>query len=226
MEHFNSEHKAIVLLSGGMDSLVSAAVAVRDNAKVCFLHVNYGQRTEEKELVCFYNLVSYYQPKQHLVIDMDWLGKIGGSALTDANLSHNSDQIVSSVPLTYVPFRNANFIAAAVACAEVIQADRIYIGVVEEDSSGYPDCRESFYRELQKAVDLGTKLETRIELVTPVIHLSKSSIIRLGMNLKAPFEYSWSCYTKNDIACGVCDSCRLRLKAFREAGVKDPIAYA
>lgn len=226
MEPNNNIHRAIVLLSGGMDSLVSAAVAVRDNAEVCFLHVNYGQRTEEKELECFYNLVRHYRPEQHLVVDMDWLGKIGGSALTDSNLSHNSNQSVSSVPLTYVPFRNANFIAAAVAWAEVIQADRVYIGAVEEDSSGYPDCREEFFRELQKAVSLGTKAESNIEILTPVIHLSKSNIVKLGLELKAPFEYSWSCYSENNLACGECASCRLRLKAFREAGVKDPIPYA
>jgi 7-cyano-7-deazaguanine synthase len=221
-----NQHRAIVLLSGGMDSLVTAAVAVRDIAHFCFLHVNYGQRTESKELECFQNLVRHYRPEQHLVIDMEWLGKIGGSALTDVNIDLKEEVGTSSVPATYVPFRNANFIAAAVSWAEVIQADRIYIGAVEEDSSGYPDCRESFYREMQKAVSLGTKSESQIELVTPVIHLNKSDIVILGTELKAPFLYSWSCYTESDLACGECASCRLRLKAFREAGIPDPIPYA
>lgn len=218
--------RAIILVSGGMDSLVTAAVAVRDNYKVCFLHINYGQRTEDKELECFNNLCAHYRPEKSLVIEMPWLGQIGGSSLTDKSIDVKDHDSSKQIPQTYVPFRNANFIAAAVSWAEVIKADRIYIGAVEEDSSGYPDCREVFYRIMQKVIETGTKNEFRIELVTPVIHKIKAEIVKLGLSLEAPFEYSWSCYNNNYLACGVCDSCHLRLKAFQEAGATDPIPYA
>ncbi|MFO7660339.1 MAG: 7-cyano-7-deazaguanine synthase QueC [Candidatus Cloacimonadaceae bacterium] len=219
-------HRAIVLLSGGMDSLVTAAIAVRDNDSVCFLHINYGQRTEDKELDCFVKICEYYRPQKSLVIHMDWLGQVGGSALTDKNIAVKDYDGSKQIPQTYVPFRNANFITAAVSWAEVIKADRIYIGAVEEDSSGYPDCREVFYTNMQKTIETGTKNEFPIHLVTPVIHLKKNEIVRQGLDLKAPFEHSWSCYKDNKIACGICDSCHLRLKAFQEAGVADPIPYA
>jgi len=218
--------KAIVLLSGGMDSLVTAAIALRDNESVCFLHVNYGQLTETKELDCFNKLCDYCKPEKSLIIKMEWLGHIGGSALTDKNIEVKNYAGGNEIPQTYVPFRNANFIASAVSWAEVVKADKIYIGAVEEDSSGYPDCREIFYQGMQKVIDTGTKNILPITIITPVIHLKKYEIIRLGSELKAPFEYSWSCYRNNDIACGVCDSCHLRLIAFKQAGIKDPIPYA
>jgi len=208
-----------------MDSLVTAAIAVRDNDKVCFLHVNYGQRTKDKELECFNNLCAHYHPEKSLVIDMPWLGNIGGSALTDQTIEVKDHNGSLQIPQTYVPFRNANFIAAAVSWAEVIRAYRIYIGAVEEDSSGYPDCREIFYMSMQKTIDTGAKNDFNIKLVTPIIHLKKKEIVKLGLELNAPFEYSWSCYKNNYQACGVCDSCHLRLKAFREAGATDPISY-
>lgn len=208
-----------------MDSLVTAAVALRDNEHVCFLHINYGQRTEDKELECFVKICEHYRPQKSLVIHMDWLGQIGGSALTDKNMEVKDYDGSQQIPQTYVPFRNANFITAAVSWAEVIKARKIYIGAVEEDSSGYPDCREVFYKHMQMAIETGTRNDFLIEIVTPVLHLQKHEIVKLGLELKAPFEFSWSCYKDNNSACGVCDSCHLRLKAFREAGAADPIPY-
>jgi 7-cyano-7-deazaguanine synthase len=209
-----------------MDSLVTAAVAIRDNDFVCFLHVNYGQRTESKELECFNQLCEYYKPEKSYVITMKWLGDIGGSALTDLSIGVKDHDGTKGIPLTYVPFRNANLIAAAVSWAEVIKADRIYLGAVEEDSSGYPDCREIFYENMQKTIETGTLNNPPIQIVTPVIHMNKSGIVKLGAELNVPFEHSWSCYKNNEFACGVCDSCTLRLKAFSSAGITDPIPYA
>lgn len=210
-----------------MDSLVSAAVAVRDNKQTCFLHINYGQRTENKELECFNNLCNFYKPYKQLILEMPWLGKLGGSSLTDRQMIISDfKENKNTIPMTYVPFRNASFIAAAVAWAEVIKADSIYIGAVEEDSSGYPDCREIFFQHMQSAIDTGTKNDVPIKIITPVLHKKKVEIVKLGESLQAPFEYSWSCYKYNRIACGVCDSCYLRLRAFREAGIQDPIPYA
>ncbi|MFB3845071.1 MAG: 7-cyano-7-deazaguanine synthase QueC [Candidatus Cloacimonadaceae bacterium] len=217
--------RTVVLVSGGMDSLVTAAIALQENDETCFLHVNYGQRTESKELECFNRLCQYYRPLKSLVIDMPWLGAIGGSALTDINLKIKEHDNSEEIPLTYVPFRNANLIAAAVSWAEVIEADKVYIGAVEEDSSGYPDCREIFYQHLQNAITTGTRNSPPIKLMTPVIHLSKAEIVKLGLKLGAPFQYSWSCYRNSKLACGVCDSCFLRLRAFKEAGAIDPIPY-
>lgn len=217
---------AIVLISGGLDSLVTAAIAINENKVINFLHVNYGQRTEAKELSCFQNICAHYQPQQSLIIQMDWLGKIGGSALTDNSIEIIDHEQSQGIPQTYVPFRNANLIAAAVSWAEVTDANRIYIGAVEEDSSGYPDCREVFFQNLQQTINTGIKREKPISIVTPIIHKLKSEIVKLGIELNAPFELSWSCYRDNDIACGKCDSCYLRLKAFKEAGIKDPLMYA
>jgi 7-cyano-7-deazaguanine synthase len=218
--------RAIVLLSGGMDSLVTAAIAARDNASVCFLHANYGQRTEDKELECFNNLCQSYHPEKSLVIDLPWLGQIGGSALTDLNIAVKDHDGSPEIPRTYVPFRNANLLGAAVSWAEVIEAGKVYIGAVEEDGSGYPDCRSVFFRAYRKAVETGTRNTIPIDIVTPVLHLHKSDIVKLGLDLGAPFAYSWSCYKNSFVACGTCDSCYLRLRAFEQAGVKDPIPYA
>ena len=218
--------RAIVLLSGGMDSLVTAAYAVSECDEVCFLHFNYGQRTEKRELSCFKALVNYYQPIQAKVIDYGWLSEIGGSALTDRTIPLQEGTISSSkVPVTYVPFRNATFLCSAVAWAEVIKATRIYIGAVEEDSSGYPDCREVFFQAFNKVIATGTKGEIPIAIITPVLHNSKAEIVQLGIKLQAPFELSWSCYTDNDVACGICESCILRKKAFAQAGFEDPLPY-
>ncbi|MDY0151067.1 MAG: 7-cyano-7-deazaguanine synthase [Candidatus Cloacimonas sp.] len=272
--------RAIVLLSGGMDSLVCAATAVKECEEVYFLHFSYGQRTESKELACFEALVSHYQPKGARVVDYHWLKEIGGSALTDESININSRAYLPAfnssnplthpyantpalqhantpthqhantpalqhpntpalqhantptlqhantlVPSTYVPFRNATLLCAAVAWAEVILADRVYIGAVEEDSSGYPDCRETFFEAFEKVILTGTKTDREIKVITPVLHLNKAEIVQLGMQLQAPFHHSWSCYVDNEQACGVCDSCVLRLKAFAKAGFIDPILY-
>lgn len=229
-------NRAIVLLSGGMDSLVCAATAVADCEEVYFMHFSYGQRTESKELSCFKSLVDHYKPKGARVVDYHWLKEIGGSALTDTSIkvetfSSNQAKEQSSlspeslIPNTYVPFRNATLLCAAVAWAEVLKANKIYIGAVEEDSSGYPDCRDSFFRAFESVILTGTKTDIAIEVVTPVLHLNKAEIVLRGMELKAPFQYSWSCYVDNDHACGVCDSCTLRLRAFARAGYTDPIPY-
>jgi len=218
--------RSIVLLSGGMDSLVTAAYAVNAGDDVYFLHFNYGQLTEKKEQSCFAKLVDYYQPVQAKTINYPWLKEIGGSALTNGNLSVPKGRIATKkIPRTYVPFRNAIFLSAAVAWAEVIKATKIYIGAVEEDSSGYPDCREVFFRAFAKVIATGTKGEIPIAVITPVLHQSKAEIVQLGTELKAPFHLSWSCYTENEIACGVCESCLLRKKAFQQAGISDPIPY-
>ncbi len=217
--------KSIILLSGGMDSLVTLAIAANESDELYFLHVNYGQKTQTKELECFNNLVKYYKPVDTLVADIEYLKKIGGSSLVDNSLEIKDYSGEDVVPNTYVPFRNAHMICIAVSWAEVIGAQRIYIGAVEEDSSGYPDCREEFYKHFNKTIDAGTQDETKIEIVTPVIHKKKSDIITLGKELDAPFEYSWSCYRDNEKACGTCDSCVLRLNAFKEAGLIDPNPY-
>ncbi|MBI9031853.1 7-cyano-7-deazaguanine synthase QueC [bacterium] len=219
--------KAIILVSGGMDSLVTIAIAKQENAELYFLHANYGQKTQTKEQECFDNLVQYYHPKDTLTVDLTYLKQIGGTSLIDINQEikdHNLNDS-KSVPDTYVPFRNGNLIVIATSWAEVIGAQSIYIGAVEEDSSGYPDCRETFYQALNKAIDIGTKDETKIQIKTPIIHKTKAEIINIGKKLNAPFQFSWSCYRNNDYACGSCDSCFLRLKAFKKAGMKDPIPY-
>ncbi len=219
--------KSVVLVSGGMDSLVTTAIAANESDEIYFLHLNYKQKTQAKEKEAFEKIVEFYKPAGILISDIDYLSQIGASSLTDNNIrvktyhENNGD-----VPDSYVPFRNGNLLAIATSWAEVIGADRIYIGAVEEDSSGYPDCRESFYQAYEKAINLGTKDATRIKIHTPVIHKRKAEIIKIGEKLGVPFEYSWSCYKNNEVACGVCDSCHLRIKAFKEAGIKDPIPYA
>lgn len=219
---------SVVLISGGMDSLVTAAIANLEN-EMAFLHLNYGQRTEARELKAFNDIADFYGVKKRLVVDVKYLKEIGGSALTDEGikipLRTPNSELPTGIPITYVPFRNAHLLSIAVSWGEVIGAKRVYIGAVEEDSSGYPDCREVFYKAFEKAIDAGTRPETRIEIVTPLIHLKKAEIVKKGVELGAPFHLTWSCYKNNDIACGVCDSCILRLKGFRESGVEDPIPY-
>jgi 7-cyano-7-deazaguanine synthase len=218
--------KGIILVSGGMDSLVCAAVAASYCDEIYFLHLNYGQKTEARELQSFQQLVAFYKPADTMIVDVSYLKQIGGSSLTDDNIEVKDYTGKAEIPDSYVPFRNAHLVTIAVSWAEVIGADSIYIGAVEEDSSGYPDCRETFYQALEKAVDLGTKDDTKIKLMTPIIHKTKPEIIKLGQDLGVPFHYSWSCYKNNDIACGVCDSCVLRINSFKKAGLKDPIEYA
>ncbi len=219
---------AIVLVSGGMDSLVTAAVASIEN-EPAFLHLNYGQRTEQRELKAFNGIADFYGIRKRLVVDVKYLKEIGGSALTDEKIAvplrTPNSELTTGIPITYVPFRNAHLLSIAVSWAEVIGADKIYIGAVEEDSSGYPDCREVFYKAFEKAIDAGTRPETKVKIITPLIHMKKSAIVKRGLELNAPFHLTWSCYKDNNTACGKCDSCRLRLKGFREAGANDPIQY-
>lgn len=220
-----ANRRAVVLLSGGMDSCVCAALAVRD-FDVAAVHISYGQRTEERERQSFMAICHRLGIQQLLVVRNEALRAIGGSALTDERIAvPESHALGQQIPVTYVPFRNAHFLAVAVSWAEVLGAEKVYIGAVEPDSSGYPDCRPSYYRAFNDVVRKGTK-EGRIEIVTPLIHLRKAEIVRLGLELGTPFDLTWSCYGREDRACGVCDSCVLRLRAFQEAGALDPIPYA
>jgi 7-cyano-7-deazaguanine synthase len=217
---------AVVLASGGMDSCVTAAVAARER-ELAMLHISYGQRTENRELKAFNDMADFYKAERRMTANIASLARIGGSSLTDRRIEVSQADLESKeIPTSYVPFRNAHLLSIATSWAEVIGADRIYIGAVAEDSSGYPDCRPEYYEAFQRAIDLGTKPDTRIEIVTPVIRLRKSEIVKLGAELGAPLELSWSCYKREDLACGQCDSCALRLRGFREAGLRDPIPYA
>lgn len=219
-----TKSRAVVLLSGGMDSCVCAALAARD-FHAAALHITYGQRTEEREQRAFLEICDRLGIRERLVVRNEALRAIGGSALTDPNIAiPESATIGHEIPATYVPFRNAHFLAVAVSWAEVLGAEKIYVGAVEQDSSGYPDCRPAYYRAFNEVVKTGTK-DGRIEIVTPLIAKRKSEIVILGLELGAPLDLTWSCYSREDRACGVCDSCVLRLRAFQEAGVADPIAY-
>lgn len=217
--------KSIALLSGGLDSTVAAAIAL-SKTECAFLHVNYGQRTEARELESFNMIADYYNIEKRLVADVSYLKTIGGSALTDDRIEvPHADLKRKDIPVTYVPFRNAHLLSIAVSWAEVIGASEVYIGAVEEDSSGYPDCREEFFRSFEKTVNLGTRPETRIRIITPLIHMKKSEIVKKGLELDAPLHLTWSCYKDGRLACGECDSCLLRLRGFKEAGALDPIPY-
>lgn len=227
MEAKKSKDLAIVLVSGGMDSLVTAAIANESYENLAFLHLNYGQKTEKKELECFHKIADHYNVSQGLrkIIDVSFLKQIGGSSLTDDNIDVKKfigDQDI--IPDSYVPFRNTHIVAMAVSWGEVINAKKIFIGAVQEDSSGYPDCRESYYKAYNSLIKEGTK-DGCIEIITPVIHLKKNEIVNKALELKAPLESSWSCYAREDLACGVCDSCALRLRGFKKAGQVDPIPY-
>jgi 7-cyano-7-deazaguanine synthase len=225
--------KAVVLLSGGMDSCVCAAIARERHGagNVALLHAGYRQRTQERERRAFEAIASFYGVSQKLIVQLDHFRTIGGSALTDLNIAVPENELGtggphgSSIPVTYVPFRNAHLLSVAVSWAETIGAGAVYIGAVAEDSSGYPDCRAEYYQVFQELVRVGTRPETQIEITTPVITLKKSEIIRRGIELGAPLHLTWSCYQGEERACGVCDSCLLRLRAFAEAGVPDPIPY-
>lgn len=219
--------RSIILVSGGMDSCVTAAIAHGENAELAFLHVSYGQRTEARERKAFNDIADYYNIEKRLDVSIDHLAKLGGSSLTDASIAvAEADLESKEIPTSYVPFRNANMLSIATSWAEVIGANAIYIGAVAEDSSGYPDCRPEFYKAFQKAIDEGTKPETHIEIHTPIIGLSKAEIVKKGIELNAPLHLTWSCYRSDEVACGTCDSCALRLRGFEQAGVKDPIPYS
>ena len=220
-----NKKKAIVAVSGGMDSCVTAAIA-REEYDVAFLHINYGQRTEKRELKSFYDIADFYDVKNALVVDFTHLAKIGGSSLTDRNIEVSEANLLSGeIPSSYVPFRNANILSVCVSWAEVIRAEAIFVGAVYEDSSGYPDCRPEFFKAFEKMIDFGTKPETKVVIVTPIIHFSKEDIVKKGVELNAPLNLTWSCYQNEDEACGVCDSCALRLRGFQKAGFEDPIKY-
>jgi 7-cyano-7-deazaguanine synthase len=218
--------KGICLVSGGMDSCVTSAIAHAENDELAFLHISYGQRTEARERKAFNDVADHYGVDKRLDISVEHLAKIGGSSLTDRNiLVTEADLASKEIPTSYVPFRNANMLSIAVSWAEVIGATGIYIGAVAEDSSGYPDCRPEFYEAFQKVIDTGTKPDTHIEVRTPIIRLTKADIVKKGVELDAPLHLTWSCYRSEDLACGTCDSCVLRLRGFEKAGVKDPVVY-
>lgn len=218
--------RALVLVSGGMDSCVTAAIAARENDELAFLHISYGQRTEARERQAFNDIADHYGVKSRLDVSIEYLAKIGGSSLTDRSIAVTEADLESTaIPTSYVPFRNANMLSIATSWAEVIGAEAIYIGAVAEDSSGYPDCRPEFYAAFQQTINTGTRPDTHIEIRTPIIELSKAEIVKKGIALNAPLHLSWSCYRGEDLACGTCDSCSLRLRGFARAGVTDPIEY-
>jgi 7-cyano-7-deazaguanine synthase len=217
---------AVVLVSGGMDSCVTAGLAAQDH-ELAFLHVNYGQRTERREHKAFEDIASFYGVSRRLSIRFGHLEAIGGSSLTDTRIPvRDADFSSHDIPTSYVPFRNASMLAAAVSWAEVLGATAIYIGAVEEDSSGYPDCRREFFEAFNAVVRTGTKPGSGITVITPVIGSSKADIVRTGVAIRAPLHLTWSCYRREDFACGTCDSCALRLRGFNIAGVPDPLPYA
>ena len=221
-----NQNRAVCLVSGGLDSCVTAAIANRESDDLAFLHVSYGQRTEARERGAFTDIADHYGVETRLDISIEHLARIGGSSLTDENIVVTEADLDSKeIPTSYVPFRNANMLSIAVSWAEAIGATAIYIGAVAEDSSGYPDCRPEFYEAFQEAIDAGTKPETHIELRTPIIHLTKAEIVKKGIEMVAPLHLTWSCYRGDDLACGTCDSCALRLRGFAQAGVRDPIKY-
>lgn len=223
--HSNKKNIAVIALSGGMDSCVTAAIA-NEHYELAFAHINYGQRTEQRELKAFNDIADFYNVNKRLVIDFTHLAEIGGSSLTDKNIEVSKADLSSEeIPSSYVPFRNANILSACTSWAEVLNACAIFIGAVYEDSSGYPDCRPEFFRAFEKIIETGTRPLTKIKIETPVIHFSKAEIVKKGIELKAPLELTWSCYQNEDEACGICDSCALRLKGFQAAGFEDPIAY-
>lgn len=226
MDHASQKPLAVVLVSGGMDSCVTAAILAQTH-RLALLHINYGQRTEQRELQAFHDIAHFYNARDRLIVDLGYLKQIGGSSLTqddipvpEANLDHRT------VPNTYVPFRNANLLAIATSWAEVIRARTVAIGAVYEDATGYPDCSPPFFEAFNRLIETGTIPGSGIHIATPILRMKKSEIILTGRQLDAPFHLTWSCYQAEDRACGRCDSCALRLRGFREAGLQDPIPYA
>lgn len=217
--------KAVCIISGGMDSALSAKIAQHEGYEIIALHFNYGQRTQNKELECFRKIAGELEASKIYEIDLPFFEQIGASALTDKNIEVPTGGLEEGVPVTYVPFRNGIFLSIAAALAEKHGAAALFIGVVEEDSSGYPDCRESYILQMQKAINMGTKEETNLEIKMPLVTLKKSEIVQKSLELGVPLKDTWSCYKAEEKACGVCDSCRLRLRGFEQAGVKDPVKY-
>jgi 7-cyano-7-deazaguanine synthase len=221
----NKKRKAICVMSGGMDSTLSAYMMKKDGYEIIGVHFNYDQRTQAKELTCFEDICNELNVTERYVLDLDFFKQLGASALTDKSIDIPTDGVEEGVPVTYVPFRNGIFLSMSAAIAEKEGASVISIGVVEEDSSGYPDCRESYIESMQRSINLGTKDETQIEIKMPLVHLKKSQIVQKAVELNVALNLTWSCYKNEEKACGVCDSCRLRLNGFEIAGVKDPIEY-
>jgi len=217
---------SVVLLSGGMDSTLTATIARAESDTVAAIHFNYRHRTERRELQAFEDICKRLEIKEKLIVDAEVLRQIGGSSLTDTAIPVTKANLAATnIPSSYVPFRNGTFLSIAAGWAEVLAAERIYIGAVEEDSSGYPDCRKIFFEEFEKTINLGTKPDTKVKIMTPVIAMKKSEIVKKSLELGAPLELTWSCYKSEDEACGECDSCALRLRGFELAGAVDPIAY-
>jgi 7-cyano-7-deazaguanine synthase len=220
------EMRAVCLISGGMDSCVAAAEAKSQGFRLAFLHVNYGQRTQQRESRAFELIADYYGVVDRLTVDLGYLGRIGGSALTDWSVPvPEGDLERPGIPISYVPFRNGNLLAIAASWAEILPAKYIYIGAVEEDSPGYPDCRKQFFEAFNRLIEVGTRPETKVEIVIPLVDLSKKEIVLRGLELGAPLDLTWSCYRNDEVACGRCDSCLLRLRGFRQAGIADSIPY-
>jgi len=217
--------KAVCIISGGMDSALSAKMAQNEGYEIIALHFNYGQRTEKKELECFRKISKHLNTVEKYEIDLDFFKQIGASALTDSSIEVPTTGIEAGVPITYVPFRNGIFLSIATALAEKHGAEALFIGVVEEDSSGYPDCRDSYIKSMESSINLGTKEETKLAIKMPLVHLKKSEIVTKAIELNVPLKETWSCYKEEKKACGVCDSCHLRLNGFKLAGIKDPIEY-
>jgi 7-cyano-7-deazaguanine synthase len=220
-----STKKAICILSGGMDSTLASYMAKNDEYEIIAVHFNYGQRTQDRELKAFRDICDDLKILEKYEIDIPFFTQIGASALTDKTIDVPTGGIEAGVPITYVPFRNGIFLSITAAIAEKEGATAMYIGVVQEDSSGYPDCTDQFIQDITKAINQGTKEETKIEIITPLVHLTKAQIVEEAIKLNVPLEHTWSCYKEEEVACGVCDSCRLRLNGFKIAGVKDPISY-
>jgi len=221
----NKNKKAVCILSGGMDSTLASYMANEDGAEIIAVHFNYGQRTEKKELEAFRKICSELNVANKYEIDIPFFTQIGASALTDKSIDIPTGGLEAGVPITYVPFRNGIFLSIATAIAEKENASELYIGVVQEDSSGYPDCTDTFINKIQSAMNEGTKKETSLEIITPLVHLTKEQIVKKSIEINVPLQHTWSCYKNEDKACGVCDSCRLRLNGFKLAGIKDKIEY-
>lgn len=221
----NQNKKAICILSGGMDSTLASYIAKNEGYEIIAIHFNYGQRTEKKELQSFRSICEDLEIKEKYEIDIPFFTQIGASALTDDKIDVPTDGVKPGVPITYVPFRNGIFLSIAAAVAEKEEATAMYIGVVQEDSSGYPDCTNEFINDMKKAINQGTKESTNIDIITPLVHLSKAQIVSKALELNVPLEHTWSCYKNEDEACGICDSCRLRLNGFKIANATDPIKY-
>jgi 7-cyano-7-deazaguanine synthase len=220
-----NKKKAICILSGGMDSTLASYMAKNDGNEIIAVHFNYGQRTESRELKAFRDICDDLKILEKYEIDIPFFTQIGASALTDKNIDVPIGGVEDGVPITYVPFRNGIFLSITAAIAEKERATSMYIGVVQEDSSGYPDCTDEFIKDMKKAINQGTKKDTHINIITPLVHLSKAQIVQEAIKLNVPLEHTWSCYKEEDQACGVCDSCRLRLNGFKLANQIDPIPY-